>query len=92
MNGGDGEDTTVWNNGDGSDVMNGEAGPDRVEVNGANTAETFTLAPNGARAKFDRTSAGAFSLDIGTAEALDLRGSPATTRSPPPPAPARCWP
>jgi len=33
----------------------------------------FTVAPNGARAKFDRTSAGAFSLDIGTAEALDLR-------------------
>src|SRR5215217_5227647 len=73
MNGGDGEDTTVWNNGDGSDVMNGEAGTDRVEVNGANTAETFTVAPNGARAKFDRTSAGAFSLDIGSAEALDLR-------------------
>jgi Ca2+-binding RTX toxin-like protein len=73
MNGGDGEDTTVWNNGDGSDVMNGEAGVDRVEVNGANTNETFTIAPNGARAKFDRTSAGAFSLDIGTAEALDLR-------------------
>jgi Ca2+-binding RTX toxin-like protein len=72
MNGGDGEDTTVWNNGDGSDVMNGEAGLDRVEVNGANTAETFTLAPNGARAKFDRTSAGAFSLDIGSAEALEL--------------------
>ena len=85
MNGGDGEDTTVWNNGDGSDVMNGEAGTDRVEVNGANTAETFTLAPNGARAKFDRTSAGAFSLDIGTAEALDLRalaGDDAFTVSP----------
>jgi Ca2+-binding RTX toxin-like protein len=73
MNAGDGEDTTVWNNGDGSDVMNGEAGADRVEVNGANTNETFTIAPNGTRAKFDRTSAGAFSLDIGTAEALDLR-------------------
>jgi len=85
MNGGDGEDTTVWNNGDGSDVMNGEAGTDRVEVNGANTAETFTLAPNGARARFDRTSAGAFSLDIGTAEALDLRalaGDDAFTVSP----------
>jgi Ca2+-binding RTX toxin-like protein len=73
MNGGDGEDTTVWNNGDGSDVMNGEAGTDRVEVNGAAGNETFTVSPNGARAKFDRTSAGAFSLDIGSAEALDLR-------------------
>ena len=73
MNGGDGEDTTVWNNGDGSDVMNGEAGTDRVEVNGAAGNEVFTIAPNGARARFDRTSAGAFSLDIGSAEALDLR-------------------
>src|SRR5215208_6591469 len=73
MNGGDGEDTTVWNNGDGSDVMNGDAGVDRVEVNGAAGNEVFTVAPNAARAKFDRTSAGAFSLDIGSAEALDLR-------------------
>src|SRR5829696_884520 len=73
MSGGDGDDTTVWNNGDGSDVMNGDAGVDRVEVNGAAGNEVFTVAPNGARAKFDRTSAGAFSLDIGSAEALDLR-------------------
>jgi Ca2+-binding RTX toxin-like protein len=73
MNGGDGDDTTVWNNGDGSDAMNGDAGLDRVEVNGSGGNEVFTVAPNGARAKFDRTSAGAFSLDIGTAEALDLR-------------------
>ena len=28
MNGGDGDDTLVWNNGDGSDVMNGDAGLD----------------------------------------------------------------
>ena len=53
--------------------MNGDAGVDRVEVNGAAGNEVFTVAPNGARAKFDRTSAGAFSLDIGSAEALDLR-------------------
>ncbi len=75
MNGGTGDDTTVWNNGDGTDVMNGDAGTDRVEVNGAPAAgDVFTIAPNGPRAKFDRTNLGPFSLDIGTAEALDVNG------------------
>ncbi|UUY04827.1 hypothetical protein LRS13_04670 [Svornostia abyssi] len=75
MNGGTGDDTTVWNNGDGTDVMNGDAGSDRVEVNGAPGAgDVFTIAPNGARAKFDRTNLGPFSLDIGSAEALDANG------------------
>jgi Ca2+-binding RTX toxin-like protein len=78
MAGGDGDDTTVWNNGDGSDKMDGEAGLDRVEVNGAtngaNNGDAFTIAPNGARAKFDRTNLGPFTLDIGSAEALDVRG------------------
>ncbi len=75
MNGGTGDDTTVWNNGDGTDVMNGDAGVDRVEVNGSTTAgDVFTIAPNGQRAKFDRTNLGPFSLDIGSAEALDVNG------------------
>ena len=73
MNGGPGDDTTVWNNGDGSDVMNGDEGRDVVEVNGSPTgADTFTVQPNGARIKFDRTSAGPFTLDIGAAEAMAL--------------------
>src|ERR671910_804228 len=73
MAGGDGDDTTVWNNGDGSDKMDGDAGIDRVEVNGAGAGDAFTIAPNGARAKFDRTNLVPFTLDI-AAEALDLRG------------------
>ena len=74
--GGDGDDTLVWNNGDGSDRMDGEAGLDRVEVNGAvGQGDAFTLAPNGARAKFDRTNLVPFTLDIGSAEALDARGA-----------------
>jgi Ca2+-binding RTX toxin-like protein len=76
MAGGDGDDTLVWNNGDGSDRMDGDAGLDRVEVNGATgQGDTFTIAPNGARAKFDRTNLVAFSLDIGSSEALDARGA-----------------
>jgi Ca2+-binding RTX toxin-like protein len=73
--GGNGDDTMVWNNGDGSDKMDGEAGLDRVEVNGATEAgDAFTIAPNGGRAKFDRTNLVPFSLDIGSSEALDARG------------------
>ncbi|MGH2948921.1 MAG: calcium-binding protein [Solirubrobacteraceae bacterium] len=75
MRGGAGDDTMVWNNGDGSDVMDGQDGLDRVEVNGAAGAgDAFEIAPNGARAKFDRTNLGPFTLDIGTSEVLDVRG------------------
>jgi Ca2+-binding RTX toxin-like protein len=70
-----GDDTLVWNNGDGSDVMDGEVGLDKIEVNGAAGAgDAFVIAPNGQRAKFDRTNLGAFTLDIGTSELLDVRG------------------
>jgi Ca2+-binding RTX toxin-like protein len=72
MTGAGGDDTMVWNNGDGSDVMEGEDGLDKVEVNGSDGPEVFTIAPNGARAKFDRTNVGPFSLDIGTSELLLL--------------------
>jgi Ca2+-binding RTX toxin-like protein len=76
MSGGDGDDTLVWNNGDGSDKMDGENGLDRVEVNGAAAqGDAFTIAPNGARAKFDRTNLVPFTLDIGSSEALDVRGA-----------------
>ena len=76
MSGGDGDDTTVWNNGDGSDRMDGGSGIDRAEVNGAaGQGDAFTIAPNGARAKFDRTNLGPFTLDIGSEEALDVRGA-----------------
>ena len=76
MSGDDGDDTTVWNNGDGSDRMDGGNGIDRAEVNGAaGQGDAFTIAPNGARAKFDRTNLVPFTLDIGSEEALDVRGA-----------------
>jgi Ca2+-binding RTX toxin-like protein len=73
MEGGLGNDTLVWNNGDGSDVIDGDGGAaDTTEVNGNPIGdETFTINPNGARVDFDRTSAGAFQLDMAT-ERLDL--------------------
>ncbi len=75
LGGGDGDDTLVWNNGDGSDMMDGDGGSDTVEVNGAPLAgDVFTLQPNGARVRFDRTNLGPFTLDIGSSELLDLNG------------------
>ena len=48
LEGGAGNDVLVWNNGDGTDVMDGDAGADEVEINGAPTAgDVFTAVPNG---------------------------------------------
>jgi Ca2+-binding RTX toxin-like protein len=75
MNGGTGDDTLVWNNGDGTDVANGDAGRDDVEVNGAPAAgDVFTVEPNGARIRFDRTNLVPFSIDIGSSETLHANG------------------
>jgi Ca2+-binding RTX toxin-like protein len=75
MNGGSGDDTLVWNNGDGTDVVNGDGGRDDVEVNGAPAAgDVFTVQPNGARIKFDRTNLVPFSIDIGSSETLHANG------------------
>ena len=73
MIGGAGDDTIVWNNGDGSDTMDGEAGLDEIEVNGAAGAgDAFEIAPNGQRVKFDRTNLGPFTLDIATSETFEI--------------------
>jgi Ca2+-binding RTX toxin-like protein len=75
MNGGAGDDTLVWNNGDATDVVNGDDGRDDVEVNGAPAAgDAFTVQPNGARIKFDRTNLVPFSLDIGSSETMHANG------------------
>ena len=83
MNGGTGDDTLVWNNGDATDVANGDAGRDDVEVNGAPAAgDIFTVQPNGARIKFDRPNLVPFSIDIGSSETMHANGLGAGARSP----------
>jgi Ca2+-binding RTX toxin-like protein len=75
MNGDAGDDTLVWNNGDGTDVVNGDDGTDDVEVNGAPAAgDAFTVEPNGARIRFERTNLVPFSLDIGSSETMHANG------------------
>src|SRR5262249_55060028 len=59
------------NPGEGTDLNEGGAGYDTVEVNGGSIGtEVFSVTANGSRVHFDRTSPGPFSLDIGTTENL----------------------
>ena len=75
--GGADDDLLVWSNGDGSDVLDGDAAGDRVQVNGASagTGDVFTAGPNGARLAFARTAPGPFTLDIGSVERLAVAGN-----------------
>ena len=72
INGGAGDDTIVWNNGDGNDIVDGGLGVDTQLVNGSTDADTFSIAANGTRLDFQRTSPGPFTLDIGTVETLEV--------------------
>ena len=60
----------IWNPGDDTDLNEGGAGTDTVEVNGGNGAEQFTATANGTRVRFDRLNPAPFSIDIGTSEKL----------------------
>lgn len=64
-------DTITWNNGDGSDSIDGGAGQDRLAVNGSATAgDTFTVAASGSRLSVRRTNLTGFTLNVGTVEDL----------------------
>lgn len=65
-----GNDRMIWNPGDDTDLNEGGAGLDTVEVNGGGGAEQFTATANGTRVRFDRINPAPFSIDIGTSENL----------------------
>jgi Ca2+-binding RTX toxin-like protein len=67
-----GDDRMIWNPGDDTDLNEGGAGIDTVEVNGGGGAEVFTTTANGTRVRFDRLDPAPFSIDIGTSENLVL--------------------
>lgn len=71
-----GNDRLVWNPGDDTDLNEGGAGLDTIEVNGGNGDEQFTLTANGTRVRMDRLNPAPFSLDIGTSEnfVLNMNG------------------
>ena len=70
-----GNDRMVWNPGDDTDLNEGGADSDTVEVNGGNGAEVFTTTANGTRVRFDRLDPAPFSIDIGTSEKLALKAN-----------------
>jgi Ca2+-binding RTX toxin-like protein len=70
-----GNDRMVWNPGDDTDLNEGGAGTDTVEVNGGGGAEVFTTTANGTRVRFDRLDPAPFAIDIGTSEKLVLNAN-----------------
>ncbi len=70
-----GNDRMIWNPGDDTDLNEGGAGTDTVEVNGGNGTEVFTTTANGVRVRFDRLDPAPFSIDIGTSENLILNAN-----------------
>jgi Ca2+-binding RTX toxin-like protein len=70
-----GNDRMIWNGGDDTDLNEGGAGDDTVEVNGGSGAEQFTTTANGARVRFDRLDPAPFAIDIGTSESLVLNAN-----------------
>ena len=70
-----GNDRMIWNPGDDTDLNEGGADTDTVEVNGGNGAEQFTTTANGTRVRFDRINPAPFSIDIGTSEKLTLNAN-----------------
>jgi Ca2+-binding RTX toxin-like protein len=70
-----GNDRFVWNDGDGSDFVEGGADQDELEVNlDASAGDDVTITPNGTRVFVRRTNLTTFTLDVGTVETLDVRG------------------
>jgi len=57
MFGGPGDDTFVWNPGDGSDTIEGQDGVNTMVFNGANIGEEVDISANGQRVRFFRNVA-----------------------------------
>jgi Ca2+-binding RTX toxin-like protein len=68
---GTGADAFTWDPGDGNDAVDGNAGFDRITVDGSAAGESFDLAPNGARLRLTR-DVGAVALDLTRLERVDV--------------------
>ena len=69
---GTGEDSFVWNPGDDNDTLEGQAGTDTMQFNGANVAENIDVAANGGRVRFFRDIANV-TMDLNDLERVDFR-------------------
>jgi hypothetical protein len=66
---GEGNDTFNWDNGEGSDVVEGQDGPDTLVFNGAAIAENVTMSANNGRLTFFRTQ-GSVTMDTDGVETV----------------------
>ena len=69
---GGGSDTFQWDPGDGSDVVEGQAGSDTMDFNGSNIGESVDVSANGSRVRFTRNIA-AIAMDLDGVERLNFR-------------------
>src|SRR5262249_37586269 len=68
---GAGGDTFVWNPGDGRATVEGQAGADTLQFNGANVAENINLSANGQRLRFTRDVAN-ITMDVDGTERVNF--------------------
>ena len=69
--GGAGDDTFVWNPGDGSDIVEGQDGTDTLVFNGANINEKIDISANGSRVRFTRDVAN-ITMDLNSVEHVNF--------------------
>jgi Ca2+-binding RTX toxin-like protein len=69
---GAGNDTFVWNPGDGSDTVDGQAGNDTLQFNGSNIAENIDISANGSHARLAR-DVGNVAMDLNHVETVAVR-------------------
>jgi Ca2+-binding RTX toxin-like protein len=68
---GAGDDTFIWNPGDDNDTIEGQAGFDTLQFDGANAAENITLSANGGRVLFNRDIANV-TMDLNDVESVNF--------------------
>jgi Ca2+-binding RTX toxin-like protein len=68
---GSGNDTFIWNPGDGSDLVEGQAGFDTLQFNGANVNENINISANGSRVLMTRDVAN-ISMDLNGMEQINF--------------------
>ena len=68
---GAGDDIFVWNPGDGSDTVEGQAGVDRMIFNGSNVSENIDVSANGSRVRFTRDVAN-ITMDLNGVEGINF--------------------
>jgi Ca2+-binding RTX toxin-like protein len=72
VEGGVGDDTFGWDPGDGSDVLVGDAGADRLLFNGSGANEIYEVSKVGDHVRFTR-DIGTIVMDVDDIEAIDVR-------------------